>query len=107
MKKNVQFFKDCGVGFVLVLVLLFGTVIVRNTQGISGNINLLAFIFPLLFVPLLVSVFHDSSYNHMGKGKKDNQGETPVYKKDTCITLVGLMLLLNLIVSMIVLYYAW
>lgn len=106
MKKRIQFFKDCSVGFILVLVLLFGTVVVRTSQGISGDINFLAFIFPLLFIPLLVSIFYDSKYDSL-KEKKSKKNEEIVYKKDTCIAVVSLMLLLNLIVSMIVLYYAW
>jgi hypothetical protein len=107
MKKKRQFFKDCGIGSGIALVLLFGTIMISRARGIGGYINPLSFVFPLLFIPLLVSVFHDKRYNCVEiKGKKKSS-EIPFYKKDTCILVIGTMLTITLIVSMIVLYYGW
>jgi len=108
MKKKIQFFKDCGVGIVTVLFLLVGTLLFKNMHGYNGPINVLAFIFPLFFIPLLVSVFHDTRYKQTNsKESSKNLAVKPVYKKDTCILVIGTMLTITLIVSMIVLYYGW
>ncbi|MDH5533247.1 MAG: hypothetical protein OEX81_02345 [Candidatus Pacebacteria bacterium] len=108
MKNKGQFYKNCGVGFVIIFIVLFGTLFIRNARGLVGYNNPIAFIAPLLFIPLLVSVFHDSRYNCASPPEKNKSSKVkPVYKKDTCVVVVGIMLTITLIVSMIVLYYGW
>lgn len=108
MKNKVQFLKSCGIGFTIVLALLLGTILIRNSNELSAYNNPLAFLAPLLFIPLLISVFYDMRYNCVDtKGEKKPKTELVLYKKNTCLVIVGTMLTITLIVSMIVLYYGW
>lgn len=108
MKKKIQFFKDCGIGFVIVLVFLIGTLVFSNQNNINGSVNFIAIISPLLFIPLFIFVLQDKSINCSDEGERSSRSnKIGLYKKDTCILSVGTMLLVTLIVSMIVLYYGW
>jgi hypothetical protein len=110
MKNKVRFLKGCGAGSIVVLILLIGTLLIRNSRGLEGYINPLAIIAPLLFIPLLVSVFHDGRYGCKSEAplKVESKKNKNVFlSRNRCVSIVGLLLLMTLIVSMIVLYYSW
>jgi uncharacterized membrane protein len=103
MKKKLPFLRDCGIGAVMVSILLFGGMALGSYHGIARNFSPVALIAPYLFIPLLVSVLYDSRY----LCKNYEESKEKHKEKHKCLSRVGVLFFLTLITSIIVLYYGW
>ena len=104
MKIKNDFIINCGIGFLLVSVVFFVVVIIRSQNGIEGNFNILPFIAPLIFIPLLVYVIQSKGPHFYEKLYSHDQAK---YSKSFCIWVISGLLLLVTVISAVLLYYGW